>query len=138
MLLPWFIFLFVGVFDWGYYAHALISTEAAAREATLYASTSKAVATAGTASATVCTLALEELRIVPNVGSSITTCSASPVVTTLALIGPGQANTNSADSQLAALVSVQYTTLSLIPIPLLLKGSATFYRVVEMRLRSDS
>ena len=26
MLMPWYVFLFVGAFDWGYYAHALIST----------------------------------------------------------------------------------------------------------------
>src|ERR1700683_705240 len=44
LLLPWYFFLFVGTFDWGFYAHALISTEAAARTAVLY--TSQSVATA--------------------------------------------------------------------------------------------
>ena len=132
LLMPWLVFLFVGAFDWGYYAHALISTEDAARVAGLYASTSSSTAIDST---NVCLFALEELRIVPNIGAS-TTCSGTPVTVTTALIGPGQANTASADGQLAAQVSVQYTTLQLIPIPGLLAGKATFYRVVQMRLRS--
>lgn len=133
LLMPWYIFLFVGAFDWGYYAHALISTESAARVAAQYASTDQTTAADSTG---VCTFALEELRIVPNVGSSTTCGGASPVSVSTALIGPGQANTNSADGQLAAQVSVQYTTLQLIPIPLLLNNQATFYRTVQMRLRS--
>jgi TadE-like protein len=36
MLLPWVLFLFVGAYDWGFYAHALISTENAARTAALW------------------------------------------------------------------------------------------------------
>ncbi len=134
-MMPWLVFLFVGAFDWGNYAHALISTEAAARTAAVYASATK---TTAVDSSTVCTLALEELRIVANVGSSITTCTSAPVTVSTALIGPGQANTASADGQLAAQVSVQYTTISLIPIPGILTKQATFYRVVELRLRSDS
>jgi hypothetical protein len=31
LLMPWYVFLFVGAFDWGFLAHALISTESAAR-----------------------------------------------------------------------------------------------------------
>lgn len=133
LLLPWFVFLYVGAFDWGYYAHALISTENAARVAGTYAATSSTTANDTT---NVCLFALEELRIVPNIGPSTTCGGSSPVAITTALIGPGQANTNSADGQLAALVSVQYTTLQLIPIPGLLKSQATFYRTVQMRLRS--
>jgi Flp pilus assembly protein TadG len=132
-LLPWYVFLFVGAFDWGYYAHALISTESAARVAASYAATSQTTAADTTG---VCTFALQELSITPNV-SGVTTCSgSSPVRVTTALIGPGQANTASADSQLAAQVTVQYTTLQLIPIPGVLPNQATFYRVVQMRLRS--
>jgi hypothetical protein len=132
LMLPWLAFLFVGAFDWGYYAHALISTENAARIAGTFASTSS---TSATDSTNVCLFALEELRIVPNIGTA-NTCNGSPVTVTAALIGPGQTNTASADGQLAALVSVSYTTLQLIPIPGLLEGKATFYRSVQMRLRS--
>lgn len=126
LMLPWFIFLFVGAFDWGYYAHALISTESAARVGVMYASTNS---TDAADSSGVCKLVLEELRVVPNVGTSVTTCSASPVVASTQLVSSG------ADGQQAAQVSVTYTTLQLIPIPGLLANQATFYRQVQMRLR---
>lgn len=132
LMLPWLIFLFVGAFDWGYYAHALISTENAARVAATYASTNSTTAVDTT---NVCLFALEELRIVPNIGSTTTCGSTQPVSITTALVGPGHA-TGSADGQLAAQVSVQYTTLQLIPIPGLLEKQATFYRTVQMRTRS--
>jgi Flp pilus assembly protein TadG len=133
LMLPWYLFLFVGTFDWGYYAHALISTESAARVAVLYTSQS-AAKSADQSDA--CILANEEMRIVPNISSSGTpTCTASPLIVTATEVGPGQ-STGSADNNLASQVTVEYTTVSLIPIPLLLPSSTTFYRVVQMRLRS--
>ena len=127
LLLPWYFFLFVGTFDWGFYAHALISTEAAARTAVLY--TSQSAATASD-QADACILANEEMRIVPNISNTgATTCNASPlVVTAVQTAGP--------DTLPASQVTVSYTTLSLIPIPFMLTNKATFYRVVVMRLRS--
>src|SRR5215472_1260450 len=129
-LFPVFVFLFVGAFDWGYYAHALISTEAAARTVANFASTNSTDATDSTSA---CTLALQELRIVPNVTSSTTCGSGSPVTVTTTLVGSGQTNTNSSyGGDNAAVVSVQYTTTQLIPIPGLLTNQMTFYRTVEM------
>jgi Flp pilus assembly protein TadG len=132
LLLPWYMFLFVGAFDWGYYAHALISTESAARVAGTYAATSVTTATDTT---NVCLFALQELSIVPNV-SGVTTCSGSSPVRVTATELTNSTTPASADGQNAAQVTVQYTTLQLIPIPLLLTNQATFYRTVEMRLRS--
>jgi Flp pilus assembly protein TadG len=127
LLLPWYFFLFVGTFDWGFYAHALISTEAAARTAALYTSQS---ATTAADQADACTLANEEMRIVPNISNSdATTCSSSPLVVTAA-------STTGPDNLPATQVTVTYTTLSLIPIPFVLTNKASFYRVVVMRLRS--
>jgi len=134
LLLPWYFFLFVGTFDWGFYAHALISTEAAARTAVLYTSQS---ATTASDQAGACILANEEMRIVPNISNSdATTCSTSPLVVTAVQIGAGQAITLTPDNNPASQVTVTYTTLSLIPIPFVLTNKATFYRVVTMRLRS--
>src|ERR1035438_7159003 len=83
LMTPWLIFLFIGSMDWGFYAYSLIATEAAARVGCMYASTSSAVLTAQVAnSSTVCTYALEQLRKMSNVGSSVTTCSAAPVTVT--------------------------------------------------------
>jgi Flp pilus assembly protein TadG len=127
LMLPWYMFLFVGTFDWGYYAHSLISTESAARVAALYTSASSSTAANQSVA---CILANEELRVATNISSTGTpTCAASPlIVTASSVTGP--------DNLAASQVAVTYTTVSLIPIPLLLEKSATFYRVITMRLRS--
>jgi Flp pilus assembly protein TadG len=127
LMLPWYMFLFVGTFDWGYYAHSLISTESAARVAALYTSASSSTAANQSVA---CILANEELRVATNISSTGTpTCAASPlIVTATSVTGP--------DNLAASQVAVTYTTVSLIPIPLLLEKSATFYRVITMRLRS--
>jgi hypothetical protein len=133
LMLPWYLFFFVGTYDWGFYAHALISTESAARVAAMYTSQSQAQAAN---QATACILANEELRIAPNVsGTGTPTCAASPVIVTAVQAGPGQ-TVASPDNQVASQVAVTYTTIGLIPIPGLLASSATFYRVVQMRVRS--
>ena len=77
-LLPWVLFLFVGSFDLGFYNYALISTQNAA-PAAWYTSQSPTTAADAT---TACTYALAELSAMPNVGSTVTTCAASPVVVT--------------------------------------------------------
>ncbi|HUE03418.1 MAG TPA: TadE family protein [Bryobacteraceae bacterium] len=124
LLLPWVLFMFVGVFDVGFYNYALICTENAARVAAWYTSQSPSTATDST---TACTYALAELSDMPNVGTSVTTCGASPVVVTATQV-------TGADSALASQVSVSYTSPQLIPIPGQLSGQFTFDRVVQMRL----
>src|SRR5580700_11126102 len=74
LMTPWLIFLFIGAMDWGFYAYALISTEAAARVACLYTSTSSTDATDST---TACTYAIQQLQGMPNVGTSMTSCASS-------------------------------------------------------------
>ena len=71
MLLPWIIFLFVGVYDWGFYAHALISAEDAARVAALYAANN-----GGGGTTTACTLVLNEMSISANV-NGVSSCPTS-------------------------------------------------------------
>ncbi len=133
LLLPWYLFFFVGVYDWGYYAHALISTESAARAAAIYTSQSSSQAANQSMA---CMIANEELRISSNVtASGSPTCGSSPVIVTAVQAGSGQ-STTSADNGAASQVTVEYTTVGLIPIPTLLKSSTTVYRVVQMRLRS--
>jgi Flp pilus assembly protein TadG len=135
LLMPWYIFLFVGAFDWGFYAHALISTESAARVAALYASQNQ---TTWSDSSTACRLAKAELWTAANVGAAgLTSCGALPLVVTAAAAGTGQ-TVASPDGSKATQVTVTYQTVRLIPIPGLLPGRATFTRVVQMRLRDDS
>ena len=122
--LPWIIFLFVGALDSGFYLYALISVESAARVAASYTSTST-----GTAddSAGACTYALNELQSLPQVGTSVTSCSANPVTVTASKVtGP--------DGGTATLVSVTYQSTPLIPIPGLLASQFTWTRSVKMRV----
>jgi Flp pilus assembly protein TadG len=122
LISPWIFFLFIGALDWGFYSSALISVEAAAHSAALYTSTS-----AGTSadSSGARTIVVKELANVPNVTDD------NPVVTATSLTGAA-----SPDGAAATQVSVQYTTISLIPIPGLLKQQFTFTRIVTMRVKT--
>ena len=130
LLLPWYISLFIGAFDCGFFAHALSSTASAARTIALYTSTDASHTASNTTNDTnTCNLALEELRISANVGASVTTCSALPVIVSYSSV-------TGADGQAATSVTVQYQTLRLIPIPGLLSNQYTFSRTVQIRLRA--
>jgi Flp pilus assembly protein TadG len=131
---PWLIFLFIGSMDWGFYAYSLIATEAAARVGCMYASTSATVLAASGTPATVCTYALEQLRKMSNVGSSVTTCSAAPVTVTVASL-TGSTTPASADNNPAAQVTVTYVTPIYIPMMGLLPKQLTITRKIQMRLR---
>lgn len=125
-LAPWYIFLFIGFFDMGLYGYALISVQAAARIAAVYTSTSSTTATDST---TACSLALAQLRDLPNVPSSVTSCSAAPVTVTATLVtGPDGAN--------AAQVRVNYVLPPLAGIPNLLPGQYSAVQTVQMKLQS--
>jgi Flp pilus assembly protein TadG len=122
---PVFFFFFVGALDWGFLANALISMENATRTAVLY--TSGGTGTVADATGA-CTQALGEMRKLPNVGTSLNTCSGSPLkVTADSVSGP--------DSAAASKVTVTYTTVGLIPIPGLLPRQSTITRVLTMRIR---
>jgi len=124
-LAPWLIFLFIGAFDMGFYAYALICTENAARVATMYTSASS---TAAADSDAACSIALGELGSLHNL-SGVTTCSSLPLIVTVgSATGP--------DGSTASQVSVTYQSDQLIPIPGLLMGRLTVTRTAQMRLRS--
>jgi hypothetical protein len=123
LLSPWIIFLFIGVFDWGFYAYSLITLETATRTAASW----NANHNAPNDSASACTYVLAEMQTLTNMGG-VTTCGGtSPVsVSASQVTGP--------DNENAAQVSVTYTTPSLIPIPGLLAKQYTITRVVQMKL----
>src|SRR3954451_22038539 len=90
LLCPWYIFLFVGAIDFGFYSYALISTQNAARVGAMYCAASSSAAAD---SVTPCSYALDQLRGLPNVGAGVTTCAATPVVVTASLVtGPDGGN----------------------------------------------
>lgn len=138
LMAPWLFFLFVGVFDFGYYAYALISVENAARVAAMNMSaTSSSWASAKTvADAAACVAVSQELASMPNSNAFPAGCNDYPLkVTTAAL--DGTTTPLSADNTRAASVTVTYQTVPLIPIPGLLMSQYTFTRNVQMRVRGS-
>lgn len=129
LLLPWVIFLFVGAYDWGFYAHALISTEDAARVAALYGANN-----GGGGTTTACNLVLQEMSISVNVTGLTAPCpgpisDSSPVAVSLSC--------TTLDSVNAVQAGVTYRTMQLIPIPGLLAGKVNLYRTAEAPINNN-
>jgi len=121
LLCPFVCFLFIGAIDWGFYAYCLISLETATRSAALYEGTQN-----NPDSASACTIVVNELSTLVNLGST-SSCGASPLVVSASKItGP--------DNLDAAQVSVTYTTPNMIPIPGVLSKQFTITRVVTMKI----
>ena len=117
-LMPWYFFLFVGVFDFGFYDYSLIALQDGLRVAAINAALN------GSSSA--CTYVIAALKNLPNIPSSLSTCTATPVVvSTTSGTGPDGASETT--------VSATYTTPQVIPIPGLLLGQYTITRTLEMR-----
>lgn len=121
LLAPWIFFLFVGALDWGFYAYSLISLETATRTAALYES-----AQASVSSSAACTIVLNELSTLINMGN-VTSCGASPLIVSAS----SDTNTDGANE---AVVSATYTTPQMIPIPGFLSGKFTITRIVKMKM----
>ncbi len=126
LLLPWYIFLFVGAFDFGFYSYALIATQNAARVGATHCAT----AATDTDQAGACTYAVGQLKFLPNVSANDTTCAASPITVTATYSASG------ADGNPSTTVTVIYVTPQLIPIPGVVPGQLTITRSVQMRLTS--
>ena len=120
------LFLFVGVLDLGFYTHAAIATENAARVAAQYGA-----AGAGTAgdSAGACTYALQEALSLPGLTSGMSCTSLPFIVTVTPVAGP--------DGTAASSASVTYQTIPMIPIPGLLTGRLTLTRTAEMKVKNN-
>jgi Flp pilus assembly protein TadG len=131
LMAPWIFFLFVGVFDIGFYCYAAICTQNAARAVALSYAQSSAL--------TSCTVALGELSMLPNVNGG--NCSALPVQVAVTALngsacadnGVGSAVTFAA-TPFCVQAAVTYQTIPLLPIPGVLMGRMTLTRTAEMRL----
>jgi Flp pilus assembly protein TadG len=140
LMLPFIIFLFIAVFDFGFYAYALISVENAARVSALHASSSPAAAGDPDGA---CTHVVEELQFMPNVGSAVstdctcagTTCTSGPIrVNTERLVG--LACPDAGATTQCSKVTVTYTTVKLLPLPIL-NPPASVIRIVEARVKPE-
>jgi Flp pilus assembly protein TadG len=158
LLAPWIFFLFVGIFDLGFYAYGVICTENAARAA----ATQTAMSTGAQSNITACDAAWNELRGLPNVAQLSEDCTKLPVVVTRktlctqATVVPstilcdttdvsGNANvcadcnssTDPKGRAASSQVGVQYQSIPLIPIPGILTGRITITRIAEMRIIAE-
>jgi Flp pilus assembly protein TadG len=122
ILMPWFVFIFVGVLDLGFYNYALVTAQSAARTAALYTSTGAAASTDAT---TACTYVIDQLTSNINLSSATTCTGTSPIsLTATTQTGP--------DGNPAATVTVQFNSPLLIPIPGILPANLTITRSVQM------
>jgi hypothetical protein len=122
LMAPWIYFLFVGTLDMGFFTHAMIATQNAARTAA--ASTSRSSALADSVPVA-CKYALVELSAMSNV-RSLTSCNGSPLVVTASKV--------TIDGSDASRVTVSYLTNQLIPIPGLAR-QFTITRTVAMLVK---
>jgi Flp pilus assembly protein TadG len=143
-MMPWLLFLFVGVFDFGFYAYALIATQNAARAAAVHNSISKSAATDPDFSG--CQIVIAELSAVAY-GRTMTGCN-TPTLRVESDFCPGATGSSSSSSSStqkypcppqssvgntdAAQVVVTYQSALLIPIPGLLPGQLTITRPAVM------
>lgn len=134
LMLPWLILLFTGVFDFGFYSYAFISVKNAVRVAAVHAAANSSTAVDQSGA---CTLVTQEMRGMPNIGSSFSsTCGSSPLAVSVAYCS-GSATCGSAsstaDSGPAALVTVAYQMPPLFRMPI--PGISSITQSSEMRLR---
>jgi len=154
LLAPWIFFLFVGVFDFGFYAYGIICTQNAARAAATQTASSVGVQSASIA----CDAAWNELRGLPNIAGATKDCTTLPVIVIQRTLcdstkvlptslrpscvsgsscadcgSTADPNGHSASSQ----VSVQYQSIPLAPIPGILAGQMTITRIMESRIIAE-
>jgi Flp pilus assembly protein TadG len=152
LLAPWIFFLFVGIWDLGFYTYAVICTENAARAAALQTASSPGAQSTADA----CTVAWDELKGLPNVAGTTKSCAALPVVvtqttlctqatvkpSTIVCTDPGPCTdcggtTDPTGRAASSRVTVQYQSIPLVPIPGLLTGQTTITRIAEMRIIAE-
>ena len=132
LLMPWYILLFVGTFDFGFYSYALIATSNAARVSAAYCSASGITCASNTYACT--NYVLTQLSYMPNIGSTVTTCNASPITVTVSY--PSPVSTSCPDTFSCTSVTVTYVTPQLVPIPGIFPGQLTITKTVQMRLET--
>jgi Flp pilus assembly protein TadG len=122
ILMPWFVFIFVGVLDLGFYNYALVTAQSAARTAALYTSTGTV---ASTDASTACTYVIDQLTSNINL-TSATTCDGTGPITLTAT------SDSATDGNPEAIVTVKFDSPMLIPIPGILPAKLTITRSVKM------
>jgi len=134
LVAPWYFFIFVGVMQTGFLIYGLIAVQNAARVAVIHLAANP---TTATDQAGACTMVIQELKGLPNIGSSFSSsCNASPVTVTVKYCDgtiPCTGTSTSIDGGPAAFVAVQYTLPAMVQFPV--TGLSSITRSMEMRVR---
>ena len=129
LLMPWVVFLFIGILDVGFYTYAMIVTENAARVSAMQASVSKA---ASSDSLNACVVALQEMSSLSNT-AGLTTCG-SGTVSDAAPVSVVAASVDHGSGDVSTKVTVMYLTVPMIAIPGILPRQMTLTRSAEVRV----
>jgi TadE-like protein len=131
LMVPWIVFLFIGVLDTGFYYNAVICTKNAARVAALQASLSTAGATD---SSSACVIVLQEMAALSNV-YGLTSCGTGTVSTTAPLSVIATLNTYTGGDR-STLVTVNYLTVPVVAIPGVFPTQMTITSTAEAPVRN--
>jgi Flp pilus assembly protein TadG len=122
LIVPWFVFLFIGILDLGFYNYALITAQSAARTAVLFTSSSTSASTQSTLA---CSYVYDQLTSNINLSTATTCSSPSPITLTTAVkTGP--------DGNSASTVTIQFATATMVPIPGLMPANIQVVRTAWM------
>ena len=136
LLAPWIFFLFIGVFDLGFYLFAASSTQSAARIAAIQTASNPGLSTS-LLQTMACNAAMLELIRVPNT-HTISGCSAAPLTVTQQTLTnattPACADCAVDTTAVSSLVTVTYQSGLFVPIPGLLTTQLNLTRTSETRM----
>jgi len=136
LLAPWIFFLFIGIFDLGFYLYAASCTQSAARIAAIQTATNPGLS-APLLQSMACNAAMLEMVRVPNT-HTITGCGAAPLVVTQQRLDktttPVCADCGIDPTGVSSLVTVTYQSGLFVPIPGLLKNQLNLTRTAETRM----
>jgi Flp pilus assembly protein TadG len=133
LIAPLLFGFLLAVVDFGIYTYAFIAVQNAARVSALR--NSGGVQSASD-QASACSMAIEELRGLPNT-NSVSTCDGNPISVTSSLLcetSPCSSTPASADGQPAAMVVVTYRMPGVFQFPG--AGPSSLSRAAQMRIRS--
>jgi Flp pilus assembly protein TadG len=136
LLAPWIFFLFVGIFDLGFYLYAASCTQSAARIAAIQTATNPGLSS-GQLQAMACNAAMLEMVRVPNT-HSITGCDVAPLTVTQQTLDKSTpqpcADCGVDPISVSSLVTVTYQSGLFVPIPGLLTNQLNLTRTSETRM----
>jgi len=136
LLAPWIFFLFVGVFDLGFYLYAASCTQNAARIGAIQTATNPALSTSQL-QAMACNAALLEMVQVPNTHTA-SSCNALPLIVTQQTLNnsttPACADCGIDATGVSSLVTVTYRSGLFVPIPGLITNQMNLTRTSETRM----